>query len=171
MAATFASYVLTQNLATTATITHFIIYNWDDLKSAWSFIAWDNLKSLAKLSTWKFWEKSKPTQEHMEKMDPHYKLMILYKECPDWWFGAVWLISATVGLICIYEANSGMTWWAFIIANLLACILILFTGAQFGITGFRISVQPVIQMIGAYLQPGNPLANMLVSSILSVMLN
>ena len=48
MAATFVSYVLTQNLAITATITHLILYNWDDLKSSWAFISVENFKSLGK---------------------------------------------------------------------------------------------------------------------------
>jgi len=72
----------------------------------------------------------------------------------------VFLLAGTVGLICIYEAKSGMAWWAFIVANILAFILVLFTGAQFGLTGFNVPVQPIIQMIGAYLEPGNPLTNM-----------
>jgi hypothetical protein len=163
MAATFASYVLTQNMAITATITHLVLYNWDDLKGAWSFMAWDNLKSLAKPSAWMFWKKTEDTKEELRDMDPHYKLMRHYKECPNWWYGIVLLISSAVGLVCIYEAHSGMSWWAFIVANILASIMILFTGAQFGLTGFSLPVQPIIQMIGAYLEPGNPLTNMYVN--------
>ena len=74
----------------------------------------------------------------------------------------MFLVSGIVGLICIYEADSGMSWWAFIIAIFLASILILFTGAQAGLTGFSLPVQPIIQMLGAYLEPGNPLTNMFV---------
>lgn len=160
MAATFASYVLTQNLAITATITHLILYNWDDLKSAWSFMSWDSLRSIVKPESWRFWKKTEYTDDELAAMDPHYKLMLHYEDCPDWWYGLVWLLSAVVGLICIYEAHSGMSWWAFIVANILATIFILFTGAQYGLTGFQLPVQPLIQMIGAYLEPGNPLTNM-----------
>ncbi|RFU28658.1 hypothetical protein B7463_g7691, partial [Scytalidium lignicola] len=160
MAATFAAYVLTQNLAITATITHLILYNWDDLKSAWSFISIASLKSLAKPSTWMFWKQDLPTAETSEEKDPHYQLMLKYKDAPDWWYGMVFLAAGVVGLICIYEAESGMSWWAFIVANVLAFILVLFTGAQYGLTGFNLPVQPIIQMIGAYLEPGNPLTNM-----------
>jgi hypothetical protein len=164
MAATFASYVLTQNLAITATITHLLLYNWEDLKSAWSFMAPSHLKKLTKASAWRFWEKHEPTEEEILQMDPHYRLMLNYKDAPDWWFGLVFIMAFAIGLICIYEAESGMSWWAFIIALILAAILILFTGAQAGLTGFHVPVQPIVQMIGAYLEPGNPLTNMQVNS-------
>jgi hypothetical protein len=160
MAATFASYVLTQNLAITATITHLCLYNWHDLKSAWFFLSPQSIKSMSKPSNWKFWKTEEPTEEEVEGMDPHYKLMRKYTDTPNWWYGLLFLIAGVVGLICIYEAKSGMTWWAFIVALILAAILILFTGAQFGLTGFKLEVQPIIQMIGAYLEPGNPLTNM-----------
>ena len=163
MAATFASYVLTQNLAITATITHLCLYNWDDLKSAWSFMApgnW-NFKSLTQLETWRFRKEApEPSAEEQERMDPHQRLMLRYKECPIWVYGFVLLISIVVGLICIYEASSGMSWWAFLIAVAMASVLILFMGAQAGMTGFQLPVQPIIQMIGAYLEPGRPLTNM-----------
>ena len=163
MAATFASYVLTQNLAITATITHLCLYNWNDLKGAWSFMAPRNwsFKSLAEPETWKFWKEApEPAAEELEKMDPHQRLMLRYKECPIWVYGAVLLISIVVGLICIYEASSGMSWWAFLISVAMASVLILFMGAQAGMTGCSLPVQPIIQMIGAYLEPGRPLTNM-----------
>ena len=160
MTATFASYVLTQNLAITATITHLCLYNWEDLKSSWSFLSPSNLKSLLKPSFWAFWKEKEYTEEELKETDPHYKLMLNYKDAPDWWYGLVFLASGVIGLVCIYEANSGMSWWAFIIATILASILVLFMGAQLGLTGFNLPVQPIIQMIGAYLEPGNPLTNM-----------
>ena len=160
MAATFASYVLTQNLAITATITHLILYNWDDLKGSWSFLSFENLKKLRKPSTWMFWKEKQRDTEDLSKLDPHYALMLRYKDTPDWWYGLVLVSAAAVGLVCIYEADSGMQWWAFIVSISLASILILFMGAQAGLTGFHVPVQPIIQMIGAYLEPGSPLTNM-----------
>jgi OPT oligopeptide transporter protein len=42
----------------------------------------------------------------------------------------------------------------------LSPLCVLFFGAQFAITGFNFIIQPVIQMIGGYLNPGRPVANM-----------
>jgi OPT oligopeptide transporter protein len=160
MAATFASYVLTQNLAITATITHMLLYKFDDLKSAWSFMKPSYLKTLIQPSTWRFWETEEPTEEEILTMDPHHRLMLKYTDAPNWWYGLVFIAATIVGIVCIYKAHSGMSWWAFIIATILASIFILFVGAQAALTGFSIPVQPLIQMIGAYLEPGNPLTNM-----------
>ena len=101
MAATFASYVLTQNMAITATITHLLLYNRDDLKSAWYFTSWDSVQSSIRPSTWKFWKKTECTEEELENMDLHYKLMLHYEEYPDWWYGVVWLVAGVADLICV----------------------------------------------------------------------
>jgi hypothetical protein len=118
------------------------------------------LKTLLKPSAWKFWENSEVTEEEDPERDPHYLLMRKYKSVPNWWFSLVLVLAFAVGLICIYEAESGMSWWAFIITLILAAILILFTGAMQGLTGFGLHVQQLIQMTGAYIEPGNPLTNM-----------
>jgi OPT oligopeptide transporter protein len=89
MAATFAAYVLTQNMAITATFTHLILYNWEDLSSAFSFMSFSSLKNITKPSFWMFWKETEPTEEEISKMDPHYKLMQRYKDAPDWWYGLV----------------------------------------------------------------------------------
>ncbi|KAK8868122.1 OPT oligopeptide transporter protein-domain-containing protein [Apiospora arundinis] len=165
MAASFAQYVLTENLAITATITHMLLYNWDDLKTAWSFISLSNLRKLARPETWMPWKKvnrGEPTEKEAERedIDPHYRLMLKYKPAPDWWFGVIFLVATVCGLVCIQATDSGMQWWAFIIAIVMAWVFILFIGAQSAITGFGAPVTSVIQMIGAYMEPGEPLANM-----------
>ncbi|KAK8090769.1 OPT oligopeptide transporter protein-domain-containing protein [Apiospora phragmitis] len=165
MAASFAQYVLTENLAITATITHMLLYNWDDLKCAWSSVTLANLRKLARAETWMPWkkekkEKAREKEGDEEGLDPHYRLMLKYKPVPDWWFGIIFLIAAAAGLICIQQTNSGMQWWAFLIAIGMAWVFILFIGAQVAITGFGAPVTSVIQMIGAYMEPGKPLANM-----------
>jgi OPT family oligopeptide transporter len=170
MAATFASYVLTLNLAISATISHLVLYNWHDLKDAWSFASPRILRQLYS-ANWKFWhgwtEKNSKngkgatlTTEELAAMDPHHRLMLSYADTPDWWYGLVLVGSAVVGLVCIYQAESGMSWWAFITATALAAVLILFTGAQYGLTGFLCPTQPIMQLLGAYLEPGRPLTNM-----------
>ncbi|KAK8127642.1 OPT oligopeptide transporter protein-domain-containing protein [Apiospora sp. TS-2023a] len=163
MAASFAQYVLTENLAITATITHMLLYNWNDLKCAWSSVTLANLKKLARAETWMPWKKQpkeEMTEEEKKELDPHYRLMLKYKPAPDWWFGIIFLIATAAGLVCIQQTNSGMQWWAFLIAISMAWVFILFIGAQVAITGFGAPVTSVIQMIGAYMEPGKPLANM-----------
>ena len=161
ISATYASYNLTENLAITATITHLVLYNWDDLKSAFEFLSWRNLRRLSQPAAWMFWRrKPEETTKETGTLDPHYRLMRVYEDVPDWWYASVFAVAVTTGIICIYLTRSGMQWWEFIIPPLLACVMIVFTGAQSGLTGFTVSISSLVQMIGAYLEPGRPVANM-----------
>jgi hypothetical protein len=50
--------------------------------------------------------------------------------------------------------------WGFIIACSLGVISILFFGSLFAMTGLAFIIQPYVQMIGGFLHPGKPMANM-----------
>ena len=50
--------------------------------------------------------------------------------------------------------------WGFVIACLLAVVLILFYGSLIAITGLFLLIQPFPQMIWGFLHPGKPMANM-----------
>lgn len=167
MSATFASFVLTLNLGITATITHMMLYNWEDLKDAWSFMSPNRLRHVFQLECWKFWStgvvqnNEEPfTQAQPATIDPHHGFMLQYSDTPDWWYIFVLIASVVVGIVCLHWADAGLSVWAFLIAIVLAAIMILFTGAQYGLTGFLCTIQPLVQLIGAYLTPGQPLTNM-----------
>lgn len=53
--------------------------------------------------------------------------------------------------------QSTLPWWGFLISTLLTTFMMLFFGAQFGITGFGFNVQPICQMLAGYLFPGESL--------------
>lgn len=162
ISATYASHNLTENLAISATITHLVLYNWDDLKSAFTFLSWRNLRRFSRPGAWMFWNKKEggATKKEIGELDPHYRLMRVYQDVPEWWYASVFAVAVTAGVICIYLTQSGMQWWEFIITTLLACVMIVFTGAQSGLTGFTVPISSLVQMIGAYLEPGRPVANM-----------
>jgi hypothetical protein len=158
-ASTFAAYILSTNLAITATFTHMFLWNFDDIKSAWSFASVANLKHAVnpKAWNWRFWNKKATWGgDDDDEMDPHYRLMLAYQDAPNWWYGMVLILSILVGLIMLYLTQSTLPWWGFLIACALSSICILFFGAQTAITGFAFNVQPVIQMLGGYLHPGKP---------------
>ena len=163
-ATTYAVYILSTNLAITATFTHMFLWNYNDIKSAWGFVSMANIKRAVRPATWnyRFWQDNDETRsaEADADIDPHYRLMLAYKDAPDWWYGLVLLGSLIVGLVCIYSVNSTLPWWGFLVACALSVICILFFGAQYAITGFQFIIQPIIQMLGGYLHPGYPVANM-----------
>lgn len=163
---TWISYLLTTNLAITATFTHMLLWNYDDLKAAWSFASWSRIRCwLASAGTsWRFWQDDgKDTHSIASEdldLDPHYRLMLAYKEAPSWWYVVVLVLSLASGFTCCYLAKSSLPWYGFLVACLLSAVCILFFGAQYAITGFQFIIQPVIQMIGGYMHPGKPVANM-----------
>lgn len=76
----------------TATLTHMMLWNFDDIKAGWAWARPSNLKKLMKASTYTFWKNQETAEERMERkqndpaLDPHYKLMLrnLYPESPLW---------------------------------------------------------------------------------------
>jgi hypothetical protein len=166
--ASYALSLTTINIAIAATISHMLIWHYNDIKTAWEFITLDNLLVAVKPWTWnwKFWqgENKKLTREEAEAIDPHFALMQVYKDIPNWWFVTIWLVSIALGLVAIYVADTTLPWWGFFIACLLSTLSVVFFAALTAMFGFSLLVQPFMQMIGAYLIPGKPIANMYFST-------
>ncbi|KAH0827797.1 OPT oligopeptide transporter protein-domain-containing protein [Lanmaoa asiatica] len=95
-----------------------------------------------------------------QELDPHYLEMLKYPDAPNSWYFVTFLLSVIVALVVIYKTDSTLPWWGFVIATLLATVSILFFGALYAITGFGFIIQPFVQMIGGFLHPGKPMANM-----------
>lgn len=152
---TYIAYLITSNAGLTATLTHMLLWNWDDIKLGWTWASPSNLRRRFNSSSWKFWENQESPEDRYARkindpeLDPHYKLMMrnLYKETPMWWWGTLLVCSWVVGLACLYVMKSTLPWWGFLCATLLTTLFMLFFGAQMGITGFQYNVQPICQML------------------------
>jgi OPT family oligopeptide transporter len=160
---TFALYILATNLSITATFTHICLWNWAQIRPALQFFTLANLKHIVTpwAWNWRFWTASDSrggVDDH--ENDPHYQLMLAYKDAPNWWYGIVLVLCLALGFLLLFLTSSTLPWWAYIIACGLSYVCILFFGAQYAMTGYQYNVQPVIQMIGGYLHPGHPMANM-----------
>jgi OPT oligopeptide transporter protein len=166
LAATHALGMTFQNLAIMAAITHMVIWHGKDLKTALQVFR--PLKLLFKPKQWnlKFWtyKQKEITLEEAEEICPHYRVMQSYKDVPNTWFGIIFVIATTVGLFTSRKAGSTLEVWAFFLAISLAAVLLTPFAALTAMFGFQIMVQPLIQMLGAYLLPGRPLANLYFST-------
>jgi OPT oligopeptide transporter protein len=155
-----------QNLAIMAAITHMCLWHWSDIKTAGD--VFKPLRLIFKPKQWnlKFWkyETKKMTDEEAEAICPHYRVMQSYKDVPNSWFGIIWVVSAVVGLISSRAAGSTLEVWAFFVAIIMAGVLVTPFAALTAMFGFHMNVQPLIQMIGAYMLPGRPLANLYFST-------
>jgi OPT family oligopeptide transporter len=150
------------SIGTSAAIVHMILWHWPDLKSAFPVKAVFSRIINVKSWTYKFWKGKavQPTDEEADEIDPHYRLMMAYSDVPSWWFGLLWVVSAVVGLITSRLAKSDLEWWAFLAAISLSAIILPFFAAMNAIFGFKLNIQPLMQMVGGYMLPGRPLANL-----------
>ncbi|WEW58023.1 hypothetical protein PRK78_003490 [Emydomyces testavorans] len=162
-AGTYATFLLTNNLAVTSTISHLLLWNWGDMAAGYSFLCPSNLRKVFNLSSWKLSSRKSrpdPNPKPDHETDPHYQLMRGYPECPHWWYGSILVVSVVIGLVSIYAAKSTLPWYGFLVSVAVSGTFILFFGAQAALTGYQGNVQPIVQMLGGYLHPGRPLANM-----------
>ncbi|KAH9986323.1 OPT oligopeptide transporter protein-domain-containing protein [Russula compacta] len=157
---TWIIYLLAANMGLAATITHLLLWNCDDLRPAWSWMNRDSLRRGWEGFNWKFWEDDIPGVPADANADPHYREMCKYPDAQNHLY-AVMLVSLLVVVPTIlHGAGSTLTWWGFYIAVILAAISLLFHGALSAMTGITFIVQPFVQMIGGFLFPGKPMANM-----------
>lgn len=162
-ATTYVSAILTQNMATTATLTYMVLYHWGDIAIVAKAMTTDFFSSLFKPASWhwKFWDgKAEKPDKNNPDLDPHYRLMLEYAEVPSWWYVAVMILSFVVGMICIYEAKTTLPWYAYIVSILLSFVFTLFMGIQTARFGMYVGQSNLVQMIGSFINPGKPLANM-----------
>jgi len=161
-AGSYVINILTSNMAISSGIVHLLLYNWNDLKPVLAIFKPSNFVQLFLPRNWSMFSKNSANvnEEPQENYDPHYKLMLAYKPVPNWWFLVILALSAVVALVVLYVGDSTLPWWGFLVACLLAWLLLLFFGAMQAVTGIGFIIQPIVQLVGGYLQPGNPVANM-----------
>ncbi|KAF8150696.1 OPT oligopeptide transporter protein-domain-containing protein [Crassisporium funariophilum] len=161
-AGTWVVQLLTTNLGMAATFTHLMIWNYDDMKNAWNWCTPSGIKHIYNNFNWRFWQDDGMREERQddETLDPHYREMLKYPDAPNSWYIVTLIISIIIALVIIYKTDSTLPWWGFLIAVLLATVSILFFGTLYAITGLGFIIQPFIQMIGGFIHPGKPMANM-----------
>ncbi|KAJ7691568.1 OPT oligopeptide transporter protein-domain-containing protein [Mycena rosella] len=161
-ASTWVIALLTTNLGMAATFTHLLLWNRNDLRGAWGWMRPTALKQSWADFNWKFWEDDgmRHTPKEDTNLDPHYREMLKYPDAPNSWYFATLLISIMVALVIIYKTDSTLPWWGLFVSLLLGTISIVFFGSLYAITGLQFVIQPFVQMIGGFIHPGKPVANM-----------
>ncbi|KAJ7158584.1 OPT oligopeptide transporter protein-domain-containing protein [Mycena filopes] len=153
-----------QGLGMAATFTHLLLWNRSDLRGAWSWMTPSALKQTWANFNWRFWQddgmRETPDVKGREDIDPHYREMLKYPDAPNSWYFATLFVSIVVALVIIYKADSTLPWWGLFIALLLATISIVFFGSLYAITGLQFIIQPFVQMVGGFIHPGLPVANL-----------
>ena len=96
-----------------------------------------------------------------EEPDIHYKMMKKYKEAPWWWFGVAGATMFALAFVSALVYDTHLSWWALIIALLIALAFSVPIGMIQAITNVQLGLNVITEFIIGYMQPGKPLAMML----------
>ncbi|KAI8380977.1 OPT family small oligopeptide transporter [Radiomyces spectabilis] len=105
------------------------------------------------------WERFKNARQSSD--DIHARLMDRYKEVPDWWYGALLLVSLGASFATIVVWPSDMPWWSLIIAVVLAFIWLLPIGIVTAITSQAPTISMITEWVYGAIRPGHPIGNMI----------
>ncbi|KAI8832682.1 OPT oligopeptide transporter protein-domain-containing protein [Chytriomyces cf. hyalinus JEL632] len=95
----------------------------------------------------------------LAEVDDSYRLPSVHPEVPLWWYGALMALSIALGFyICVKDDS--LPWWAFILTVFIALIFAIVSGLLTALTGFSPPFKTFLQLIGGFLLPGRPIANM-----------
>lgn len=96
-----------------------------------------------------------------DERDVHSRLMQVYPEVPIWWYAAVGILSFVFVVIGIHLFPTQMPVWAVVVAFLIAGVIAVPLAMLQAITNQQVPVQVISELIGGYLLPGRPVANMI----------
>ncbi|KAF2122681.1 OPT family small oligopeptide transporter [Lophiotrema nucula] len=96
-----------------------------------------------------------------QEPDIHLRLMNKYKNCPDWWYGVLLLVSVMLGLASVLAYDSQLPWWAYFVSLALAAIFVIPACMIFGITNIQLSLNVISPFLGGYMIPGRPIGVMI----------
>ncbi|GAA5877808.1 hypothetical protein JCM16303_000244 [Sporobolomyces ruberrimus] len=93
--------------------------------------------------------------------DVHVKLMKNYPEVPDWWYAIYTALAVGLSIVTVACFDTQMPVWALLVSLILAFVYVLPGGIVFALTSTQVSINLIVELVGGYIIPGRPLANML----------
>ncbi|KAJ7678482.1 OPT oligopeptide transporter [Mycena rosella] len=138
---TYAVSQMCYNLSLGAAVTYMFLWHWTELRAAFG-----GLRFLKR--------------GHADIDDPHYKEMQKYPEVPQWVYAALFLVSIGVGIGCSYAGPHGtvlMPAWSIIYFTVFSALISVVLGFISATTGFSISIKYAIQIMAAFIHPGQPI--------------
>ncbi|KAG7452993.1 OPT oligopeptide transporter [Guyanagaster necrorhizus] len=141
---TYAISQLCYNLSLGSAVTYVLLWHWKELRTA--FGGFRFLK-----------------RGHADIDDPHYNEMKKYKEVPQWVYGVLFLVSIGVAIGTAYAGPGGYVLipaWSIIFFTVFSFFMATLLGFITATTGFNISLKYAVQIIAAFIHPGEPITVM-----------
>ncbi|KAK9357579.1 OPT oligopeptide transporter protein-domain-containing protein [Lipomyces starkeyi] len=131
----------------TMTFTYILLTEWKVLKEA--FVGFYQGIKNRKASTYARYN------------DPMSKMMIKYKEVPDWWFLVIFVISFVLFVVGITHYPTHTPVWSIIVIMMISFAMLIPVTIIYAITGFSLRMNNLSSVIAGYMLPGNGNANLL----------
>ncbi|TVY39988.1 Sexual differentiation process protein [Lachnellula subtilissima] len=97
----------------------------------------------------------------VEDEDVHRRLMRKYREVPEWWYIAIFIVMFAVSIVVVQVWDTGLPVWALILAYMLPIIFMIPIGIVQAVTNFQIGLNIITELIVGFMLPGRPIAMML----------
>ncbi|KAM5530628.1 hypothetical protein V8D89_015697 [Ganoderma adspersum] len=141
---TYAISQMCYNFSLGAAIVHVLLWNWRELSAAFG--------------------KMRFMHSSQDIDDPHYQAMKKYKEVPQWWYLVLLFGALVIGIGCSY--NNGdwlLPAWSVILFTIISGFIAICIGFIAATTGFSIQIKYVMNILSAFVHPGQPVAVMYVN--------
>ncbi|CZR64334.1 related to small oligopeptide transporter, OPT family [Phialocephala subalpina] len=96
-----------------------------------------------------------------QEPDIHMKLMKKYNEAPDWWYGALFVLSIALGLATTLGFDSQLPWWGFFVSNIIGLVFIIPTCMILATTNIMLSLNVISPFLAGFMIPGKPIGVMM----------
>jgi OPT family oligopeptide transporter len=93
--------------------------------------------------------------------DIHARLMTAYKEVPMWIYGGLLVFCFVIGAIGVSVFPTGFPVWTLIVSIIIPMVLLLPISVIRAVTNQELTLNFFAELIGGYIVPGKPVANML----------
>ncbi|TPX75856.1 hypothetical protein CcCBS67573_g02877 [Chytriomyces confervae] len=144
----WAFNTMMQNMSVTAGIVHVALWHGKDIIAGVKAVFAKKADGIQTIQ-----------EGELAEVDDSYHLTSVHPEVPLWWYGALMIVSLGLGFyICVKDDS--LPWWAFLLTVFIALIFIIVSGLLAAFTGFSPPFKTFLQLIGGFLLPGRPIANM-----------
>lgn len=100
--------------------------------------------------------------KHFGGSDIHMRTYLQnYKDCPDWWYGLLQVITIALGFVTVCAFNTHFPAWAYVIALIVAFVNIVPQGILEAMTNQHVGLNIITELICGYMLPLRPMANLL----------
>ncbi|XWX02244.1 hypothetical protein V2A60_010279 [Cordyceps javanica] len=94
-------------------------------------------------------------REEVEISDIHMRQMSKYREVPDWWYLAVLLVSAAVGMMSMAVWPTGTSPAVVVFGIIMCAIFVIPIGIMYSMTGYQVTLNVLAEFIGGAVSNGN----------------